>query len=98
LVSHAGDRMVQLLKELSDHGERYRHLHTTKAEHAWEKAQTEHRAILDAFVDGDVDAAATRLAEHLAHTVMGNLPLLAPDYEPTVLRTALDLVARAGTS
>jgi DNA-binding GntR family transcriptional regulator len=91
LVARSGARLVQQLKELSDHGERYRHLHTTKAAHAWEDAQEEHRAILDAFVAADADLAAARLAEHLAHTVLGNLPLLDPDYEPTALRTALAL-------
>lgn len=91
LVCHSGDRLVHLLAELSDHGERYRHLHTTKATHAWEKAQAEHRAILDAFVAGDADLVASRLAEHLSHTVLGNLPLLDPDYEPAALRVALEV-------
>jgi DNA-binding GntR family transcriptional regulator len=95
LVARSGTRLVQQLKELSDHGERYRHLHTTKALHAWEDAQKEHRAILDAFIAGDADLAASRLAEHLAHTVLGNLPLLAPDYEPTALRMALALAQHA---
>jgi len=91
LVSRSGDRLVQLLAELSDHGERYRHLHTTKASHAWEKAQAEHRAILDAFVERDADLVSMRLAEHLSHTVLGNLPLLDPDFDPVALRMALEV-------
>jgi DNA-binding GntR family transcriptional regulator len=95
LVAHAGTRLVQQLKELSDHCERYRHLHTTQARHAWEDAQQEHRAILDAFAARDADLSASRLAEHLAHTVLGNLPLLEPDYEPAALRTALAQAVRS---
>jgi DNA-binding GntR family transcriptional regulator len=92
LVAGAGSRIRQLLAELSDHGERYRRLHTTQAPRAWSTAAEEHRAILDACVQRDADLAAVRLAEHLAHTVLGNLELLDPDYRPLALRRSLRAV------
>lgn len=97
LVAKAGNLIVQLLAQLSDHGELYRRLHTTQAPHAWTTAATEHRAILDACVDRDPDLAAVRLAEHLAHTVLGNLELLESGYKPLALRRALNAIrASAG--
>jgi DNA-binding GntR family transcriptional regulator len=92
LVAKAGPRIVQLLSQLSDHCERYRRLHTTQAPHAWEQGAREHRAILDACIERDSDTAAVLLAEHLAHTVLGNLELLESGYEPVSLRRALETI------
>jgi DNA-binding GntR family transcriptional regulator len=89
LVAKAGPRIVQQLDELSDHCERYRRLHTTQWPHAWERGMQEHRAILDAWIAGEEELAAGRLAAHLAHTVIDNLELLDPDYEPVALRRTL---------
>lgn len=97
IVSYSGARVVTLLGQLSDHCERYRRLHTTRAPRAWEQGAAEHRAILDACIARDADAAAVRLAEHLGHTTMDNLALLEAGYEPVSLRRALDAIrASAG--
>ena len=97
LVARSGTRMTRLIAQLSDHCELYRRIHTTAAPHAWETAGGEHRAILDACVDRDADLAAVRLAEHLGHTVLGNLELLESGFKPLFLRRALDAIrASAG--
>ena len=96
LVAGSGTRIVNLLSQLSDHTERYRRLHTTRAPHAWEQGAREHRAILDACIARDVDSAALRLAEHLSHTALDNLGLLEPGYEPVSLHRALDAIRASG--
>jgi DNA-binding GntR family transcriptional regulator len=97
LVAKSGHRIVHLLTQLSDHGELYRRLHTIATPRGWGIAGGEHQAILDACVARDADLAAVRLAEHLAHTVLGNLELFEPGYRPTALRRALDAIrASAG--
>lgn len=97
LVARSGQRIVHLLAQLSDHGELYRRLHTIATPRGWGIAGGEHRAILEACIARDVDLAAVRLAEHLAHTVLGNLELFEPGYRPLALRRALDAIrASAG--
>lgn len=92
LVAKSGVRIVTLLAQLSDHTERYRRLHTTRAPHAWEQGARDHRAILDAAIAGDADTAAVRLAEHLSHTALDNLALLEAGSEPVALERALDAI------
>jgi DNA-binding GntR family transcriptional regulator len=95
LVARSGRQLVQLLAQLSDHGELYRRLHTTAAPQAWTIAGVEHRAILDACIARDADLAAVRLAEHLAHTVLGNLELIDSGFKPLALRRALEAIQRS---
>jgi GntR family transcriptional regulator, rspAB operon transcriptional repressor len=92
LVAEAGDRLSQLLDELSDHAERYRRLYTTQSPRAWSSGSHEHRMILDAALARDADLAARRDAAHLAHTAFGVIELLEPEYEPARLR---EVVAHA---
>lgn len=89
LVAYGGRRLTTMLKQLSDHCERYRRLYTTQAPRAWSVGVVEHRAILDAYKAGDADTAAARLGEHLAHTVVGVIRLVDPDHELTALQTVL---------
>jgi DNA-binding GntR family transcriptional regulator len=97
LVAKSGARTTRLLAQLSDHSEIYRRVHTTAAARGWETAIGEHRGILDACVERSADLAAVRLAEHLAHTVLGNLELLESGFKPLALRRALDAIrASAG--
>ena len=52
----------------------------------------EHPSILQAVVDGDVQAATTSLARHLAGTAVRVLASSAPDYTPTAVPRAVALV------
>lgn len=82
LVAPAGGRFTALLRQLSDHAERYRRLYTTSAPRAWSTGSHEHRLIVDAVLDADPDLSARRLAAHLAQTARGVIGLLDPEYEP----------------
>jgi GntR family transcriptional regulator, rspAB operon transcriptional repressor len=88
LARHNGPRILRELAELSDHASRYRRFHLSTAD-ARERAEREHRAILDAVQAEDVDAAAARLAEHLAHTPLAVIPQIEPGYEPRAIRAVL---------
>lgn len=89
LVAHAGDRLFKTITQLSDHAERYRHFYTVKTPRAWSKGIAEHRAILDAAGAKDPVAAAERLARHYSSVVLTSIAMLAPEYEPALVRTAL---------
>ena len=88
-VAKAGARVTRLLAELSYHAERYRRFYTIQGPRAWAAGIDEHRAILDACLEGDPDEGARRLANHLTHTPMAVIDMIEPDYEPTSLNLAL---------
>jgi DNA-binding GntR family transcriptional regulator len=88
LVGYSGERMVRLIAELADHATRYRWLYMSAPKERG-SADAEHRAILDAVSAGDADAAAVRLARHLARTPMTVMPEIDADYEPRAIRQAL---------
>lgn len=89
LVQHAGRRVVELLDQLGDHAGRYRRVYLEGTSYGFDAAAKEHREILDACREGDVDLAASRLAQHLAHTAFDVLAMAEPDYQPTALQMAL---------
>jgi DNA-binding GntR family transcriptional regulator len=92
LVRHVGERQLREIVELSEHAERYRHAYTTETPRAWSKGIKEHRDILNACVEGDPLLAAERLARHYSSVVLGLLGVLAPDHDPTAVRTAMKMV------
>lgn len=96
LVAHAGERLFRTIRQLSDHAERYRHFYTVESPRAWTKGIAEHRAILDAALSRDAVAAAERLARHYSTVVLSSIAMLAPEYEPTLVRTALRGVTATG--
>jgi DNA-binding GntR family transcriptional regulator len=55
----------------------------------------EHPSILQAVLDGDIQAATTRLARHLAGTAGRVLASSAPDYTPVAVPRAVGLVTGA---
>jgi DNA-binding GntR family transcriptional regulator len=95
LVAMAGDRITRLLKQLSDHSERYRRFYTIELPLAWSRGVDHHRAILDACREGDADLGAERLARHLCATAEYVMQAVDSDYVPTRLHMALGMaVAR----
>ena len=95
LISAAGDRMTMLIRQLSDHAERYRRLYTVEAPGSYAIGRAEHRSIIDAALNGDSDAASRALAVHLGRTAVGVIELVEPDYQASSLRAA---IALAGVS
>jgi DNA-binding GntR family transcriptional regulator len=93
LVRHIGERQLREIVELSEHAERYRHAYTTETPRAWSKGIKEHRGILDACIKRDPSLAAERLARHYSSVVLGLLGVLAPDHDPTAVRTAMKMVS-----
>jgi DNA-binding GntR family transcriptional regulator len=89
LVAHVGDRVLKLISQLSDHAERYRHVYTVETPRGWARGIPEHRAILDAAKDRDPVATAERLARHYGTVSLSLIAMMAPDREPSLLRTAL---------
>jgi GntR family transcriptional regulator, rspAB operon transcriptional repressor len=87
LTAPAGERISDLLGQLFDHAERYRRLHVGHGPTPW--ATADHREILDACEAGDRDRSAGLLASHLARVGFEVAVLLAPDYDPVALRTAV---------
>jgi DNA-binding GntR family transcriptional regulator len=95
LVAHAGTRIVTMVAQLSDHAERYRRFYSTEAPRAFERGMREHQAIVDACLARDPGLAAERLARHYSSIALGTLAVLAPEYDPVLVRTALHSVMQA---
>jgi DNA-binding GntR family transcriptional regulator len=89
LVSKAGDRLALTLTELSDHAERYRRYYTEHGPRSWERGAREHKAILAAVKEADLDASAALLAAHLARTAYSVTDMIDPHYTTTLLDTVL---------
>lgn len=89
LVAPAGGRLVKTVAQLLDHAERYRRAFMTGTPRSWRTSVEEHQAIFEAYASGDSELAAGRLARHYAIVVLGLIARLAPEYDPSVLRTSL---------
>ncbi len=70
---------------------------STETPRAFERGMPEHRAILDACIAQDPAAAAECLARHYSSVVLGTLAVLAPEYDPVLVRTALHAVMQPQT-
>jgi DNA-binding GntR family transcriptional regulator len=93
LLRHVGERQLREIEELSEHAERYRHAYTTETPRAWSRSIKEHRDILDACTKREPALAAERLARHYSSVVLGLLGVLAPNLDPTAVRTAVKMVS-----
>ena len=98
LLAHAGDRLMRTIRELYDHADRYRWLYIKGVPRALSIAADEHKAILEACVDGDAAVAAAQLARHLARTALTVLTHHAPEHDPTTVRAAIRLATGAEAS
>jgi DNA-binding GntR family transcriptional regulator len=93
LVSGAGERPAALIRELSDHAERYRLYYGATAPGGYERRRAEHRTILEAAAAGDADAAAEALALHYVRTAQLIFAAVDPDRPLTRLRATVAAVA-----
>lgn len=90
LISAAGQRVLQMTTQMSDHAERYRRVHGTAHPGAWEQRRAEHRAILDAAKNNDAEAATIALVKHYSRTAFDVIGELDPEHEPLRLCAAID--------
>lgn len=76
-VARAGDPILKVITSYSERSERYVRLYQMMHPDR-PKAKVQHESILQAIQDGDSAMAASRLAQHLAHTaltVLNDLPV-----------------------
>ncbi len=82
------------LQVLADRSVRYiRLVLHADPEHWSDSGEAEHPEIVQALVDGDTAAALSALAHHLSGTAMRVLARSAPDYTPTAVPHAVEIVA-----
>jgi DNA-binding GntR family transcriptional regulator len=95
LVVGAGKRTRARVAFLGDSARRYRHALATMGTRAVEgftRGAKEHRAIVTACEERDVDLAGWTLATHLAHTALSLISAREPTHDPRTLREAMSLV------
>jgi DNA-binding GntR family transcriptional regulator len=92
LYSGGGDRLVGLIGELAEHGERYR-LANAPSRQFWRRRQAEHRTIAAAAADRDAELTVRLLAEHYARTAAAITADLDPSAGLDRLRATLQRVA-----
>jgi DNA-binding GntR family transcriptional regulator len=92
-VAGAGSRVAATLRQMSDHAERYRHAYDIAAPGRSDERREQHRSILEAAGERRPELAAERLVAHYAQTAIAVIRALAPDHDPTLLRTAIGTAA-----
>ncbi len=94
LVAHAGDRLLHIIEQFIDHGERYRRVYITQGPRSWTIGATEHREIVQACLNSNATLASTLLARHLSRTALTVFMLVAPEHNPEAIRAALQQATR----
>jgi DNA-binding GntR family transcriptional regulator len=90
LISRAGDRSVNLARQLSQHAERYRYASMLPIQPgSWEQARVEHAALFAAAEERDGELVANLLAAHYGRVALSVLSLSAPMHEPHQIRHAM---------
>jgi DNA-binding GntR family transcriptional regulator len=67
-VAGGGARLTRTVSQLADHAERYRRAYRNWRPTPWEVSMEEHRGILDAAIDYDVETTIDRLIKHYLQT------------------------------
>lgn len=92
-VGAAGSRVAGTIGELFDHTQRYRLTYGAALPGGGDTRNAEHRAVLDAAAERDVELTIERVARHYAQTAMNVITALDPSYDPVRLRTTVASVA-----
>ena len=83
-------RQIRVMMARSD---RYRRMSVLGEQpHSWTLGGKEHEAIVAACEAGDAGEARRRLARHLSRSAFSVLAHLAPESEPTAVKSALEIV------
>jgi DNA-binding GntR family transcriptional regulator len=94
LTGSGGQRLARASAQLFDHAERYRRAYLRQEPSEWAASAREHRTILDACRERDVEAAIEQLSRHLSRTVLTVLATYAPTHDPLLVRAALVAATR----
>jgi len=90
LSSRAGPRLAAEIAEVYDHASRYRRLLTEQGSpQAFDRAASEHRAIVEACSGGNPEEAGFAVARHLGRAFSALLAVVDPAYDAAAMREAL---------
>ena len=94
LIRGANSELVKQVLNYAQRAERYLRFHQLKNTRHWwtEASDPEHREILAACMDHDVERSVALIARHLARAALSTLADVYPEREPVAVRTALHLV------
>jgi DNA-binding GntR family transcriptional regulator len=89
----AGDRVSELMGQLSSHTRRYRVTYAQSWQQEWPRRRAGHRAVLDAARAGDPIQAADELAAHYVRTARLIVDALEPTYPLDRLHQTIAMTA-----
>ena len=92
LVAHAGESIVEDLRRLRDHSERYRAILGKDLPTSFGSGAREHREIVEACRAGDKARAGRLLGEHLGRSGMALIAQTDPAHDNAALREALIVI------
>lgn len=93
IIARAGERVIGTIRQLYDHCDRYRTIYSFPESYSWLMVPTEHQAIAESCSKRDAVLASKTLAIHLSRTALTMLMMVAPQYDPSAIRNALQLIA-----
>src|SRR5438045_2490315 len=93
LIPESGREFARTLATYFDRAERFRRMFQSEEIQGGVRLQEEHEAILRACKKKDASKAAALVARHSARAALTLMAQIAPDREPTLVRTALQLFA-----
>jgi len=88
-MKYAGSGVQSEVSLLFGRCERVRKIYQMVSPGSLVVGQEEHKALLNAFLEGDTDRAVFVASRHLGRTALAVIGYMAPDYEPRALRYAL---------
>ena len=91
LIPEAGREFARTLSTYFDRAERFRRTFQSEEIQGGVRLQEEHEAILRACRAKDASKAASLVAKHSARAALTLMAQIAPEREPTLVRTALQL-------
>ncbi|MDX6653901.1 MAG: hypothetical protein QOH18_602 [Solirubrobacterales bacterium] len=89
LVAYAGERTELAILQLFEHSERYRRIYLAQGPRMWTAGVAEHHEIVDACRARDARKASVLLARHLSRTALTVLMVVAPEYNPALVRASV---------
>ncbi len=91
LVPEAGNEFSRVLSTYFERGERFRRMFQREEIQSGLRLLEEHETILRACEEGSASRAAVLVARHSARAALTLLAQIAPERDPTLVRTALQL-------
>jgi DNA-binding GntR family transcriptional regulator len=92
LAQYTGDRIVEQVRTLLEHAQRYRHLFIRNDPISWGVGAHFDEGIVEACQRRDAPDASRLLALQLARAAFAGVAYLAPGYDPAIIRSAVRIV------